>query len=58
MEQKQIVLSEDEANQLLAVLSELPIKHLSIVHAVQQFLAKKFASLVSEEEEEITEEIL
>lgn len=38
-----MTLSEDEANALLAILSELPIKYLGIVQRVQQFFQQKFA---------------
>ena len=40
---KSIQLTEDEANQILAMLSELPIKHLGIVQAVQKILVDKFS---------------
>ena len=48
---KHIILTEEEANTILGILSELPIRHLAIVQSVQSFLAKKFAELVRSEGE-------
>lgn len=39
---RQIVLTEEEANLLLNILAELPIKYLPIVQQVQATLTKKF----------------
>ncbi len=35
---KYIVLSEDDANKLLGLLSDLPIRYLTIVKAVQELM--------------------
>ena len=48
---KHIILTEEEANAILGMLSELPIRHLAIVQQVQAFLAKRFAELVRSEGE-------
>ena len=47
---KCVTLTEDEANNILGILSELPIRYLSIVQVVQQIFAKKFATLEQSEE--------
>ena len=39
-----ITLTQAEANALLGLLSELPIKYLPTVQAVQEQLAAKFAA--------------
>lgn len=46
---KQIVLTEDEANEILGTLTDLPIRYLSIVVLVQKFLARKFAEAEQKE---------
>ena len=42
MQRTEIVLTRGEANELLAVLSELPIKYLSVVQMIQKLLSAKF----------------
>jgi hypothetical protein len=37
-----ITLTEADANALLALLQELPIKHLAVVVEIQRFLQAKF----------------
>jgi hypothetical protein len=39
---KSIILTEQEANTLLSILSELPIKYLSTVNVVRDMLVQKF----------------
>ena len=48
---KQIILTEEDANTILSMLSDLPIHYLSIVQLVQAFLNRKFAELVRNEGE-------
>ena len=56
-------LTEQEANNILAMLSELPIKYLSIVNGVRDILVDKFKekevkgvnSAVSDKKEELPE---
>ena len=47
---REIVLTEAEANEILAILSDIPIRYLNIVQGVQRILANKFQLL-----EEITD---
>ena len=48
MENEEITLTKEEANYILTLLSELPIKHLAIVRCVQQFLNSKLQRVCAE----------
>ncbi len=42
MQKSEITLTQQEANELLFMLSEIPIKYLNIIQAVRDILQKKF----------------
>ncbi len=42
---EKVELTQQEANEILSLLAELPIKYLGIVQAVQRLLAYKFEEI-------------